>query len=393
MRILFRNLYGSNTIYQNHSESMKNKRLIARLNYVHITHFGFIFVLLTVAFYLLESHLTLKLILPCLLLAFLLTVILVMLTNFKLTHTINELIQSLENNKYLKSLTLENDNEIEIVRKYVGILENKIIFYEKENEKLSSTRFNLENDLKLARKLQRNLLPTVNPTFTGHQEFEIYAYSESTFEIGGDLYDYYLVDDEHLIIAVADVAGKGIAASLYMIFTLTLLRLISKPRLSVNDIIETLNNKLIEENISDMFVTIFMGILNTKTGEFNYCNAAHSFPCLITVNGDVLELSESHGIPIGIYPERKYNSSTISLNNGDQVFIYTDGLTDTIDENSLKYSVDVLKYNLMGTWFDDTKEVVEKIRKSVEDFRGKSRPVDDLTILNLKYTPGKSKND
>jgi phosphoserine phosphatase RsbU/P len=174
---------------------------------------------------------------------------------------------------------------------------------------------------------------------------------------------------------------------LYMIFTLTLLRSISKPGLSVTDIIETLNNKLIEENISDMFVTIFMGILNTKTGEFIYCNAAHSYPCIITSEGDVLELSESHGIPIGIYPDRNYQYSTLFLKDGDQIFIYTDGLTDTIDENGLKYSVDVLKYNLMGTWFFSPNEVVEKIKNSVEHFRGKSRQVDDLTIIDLKYTP------
>jgi phosphoserine phosphatase RsbU/P len=311
----------------------------------------------------------------------------VLLTNFKLTHKINELILSIKNSNYMKLSISEKDNEADIIRKYIGIHENLIIFNEKEKKRIISTNFNLENDLKLARKLQRNLLPQINPTFTNHKEFEIYAYSESIFDIGGDLYDYFFVDEDHLFISVADVSGKGISASLYMIFTLTLLRSISKPGLSVNEIIETLNNKLIEENISDMFVTIFTGILNIKTGEFNYCNAAHSFPCLIGVNGDVSELSESHGIPIGIYPDRKYQFSTISLKNGDQVFIYTDGLTDTVDENSLKYSVDVLKYNLMGTWFYSATDVVEKIKNSVENFRGNSRPVDDLTILNLKFTP------
>jgi phosphoserine phosphatase RsbU/P len=372
---------------------MKNKRLISRLNYVYITHFGFIFILLFTLVYLLRHYQSVIMLIVCFVLTFLLSVLLVILTNFKITHKINELILSIKNSNYSKLAVSDKDNEIEIIRKYIGILENQLIFHEKNNEKIAITSLNLENDMKLAKKLQRNLLPLVDPIFTDHKEFELYAYSESTFDIGGDLYDYFLVDDDHLFIAVADVAGKGIPASLYMIFTLTLLRSISKPGLSVTDIIETLNNKLIEENISDMFVTMFMGILNTKTGEFNYCNAAHSFPCLITVKGDVLELSESHGIPIGIYPDRKYQSSIIKLEEGDQVFIYTDGLTDTIDENSLKYSVDVLKYNLMGTWFFSANEVVEKIKNSIEHFRGKIHPVDDLTILNLKFTPEKSTND
>jgi phosphoserine phosphatase RsbU/P len=372
---------------------MKNKRLISRLNYVHITHFGFIFALLFFVIYYIKPYKSAVLLIFCFVFTFLLTVLIVLLTNFKLTHKINELIFSIKNSTYLKSGISEKDNEIEIIRKYIRILENQIIFNEKNNEKIAITSINLENDMKLAKKLQRNLLPPVDPIFKNHTKFELYAYSESTFDIGGDLYDYFLVDEEHLFIAVADVAGKGIPASLYMIFTLTLLRSISKPGLSVTEIIETLNNKLIEENISDMFVTMFMGILDIKTGEFIYSNAAHSFPCLITVKGDVLELSESHGIPIGIYPDRKYQSSTLSLEDGDQIFIYTDGLTDTFDENNLKYSVDVLKYNLMGTWFYSAKEVVEKIKNSVDLFRGKTHPVDDMTILNLKYTPEKTIND
>lgn len=361
---------------------MKNKNLISRLNLLHITQFGFILMLLYLAVYFLNQ----KIVAICFIIAFLLTILFVKLTNFNLTHSFNELIRSIKDSNYLKSNTSDNENETEIIRKYIGILENQIIFNEKKNEKITSTNYNIENDLKLAKKLQRNLLPPISPTDLNHKGFELYAVSESALDIGGDLYDYFLVDEDHLFIAVADVAGKGIPASLYMIFTLTLLRSISKPGLSVTNIIETLNNKLIEENISDMFVTIFMGILNTKTGEFSYCNAAHSFPCLITSKGDVLELSESHGIPIGIYPDRNYQSSTINLNVGDQVFIYTDGLTDTIDENGLKFTVDVLKYNLMGTWFFRANEVVDKIKNSIENFRGKSRPVDDLTILNLKFT-------
>jgi phosphoserine phosphatase RsbU/P len=370
---------------------MKNKRLTSRLNYVHISYFGFIFVLLFAIIYFIKPYQSIIVLLICFVSTFLLTVLIVLLTNFKLTHKINELILSIKNSTYLKSGNFEKDNEIEIIRKYIGILENQLVFHEKNNEKIAITNLNLEHDMKLAKKLQRNLLPPVDPTFTNNKEFELYAYSESTFDIGGDMYDYFLVDEDHLFIAVADVAGKGIPASLYMIFTLTLLRSISKPGLSVTDIIETLNNKLIEENISEMFVTMFMGILNSKTGEFTYCNAAHCFPCLITVKGDVFELSESHGIPIGIYPDRKYQSSTIILENGDQVFIYTDGLTDTIDENSLKYSVDVLKYNLMGTWFNSATEVVEKIITSIEQFRGNTHSIDDLTVLNLKFTPEKSK--
>ena len=328
------------------------------------------------------------------LLFYILTIILLRKINSNITQPFNEIVWSIKGNDLLKKNNVpDEDSDYEHIRNYIDQLEKQILFLEKMDDKNKKTKINFENDLKLARKLQHSILPTINPQNFVHGEFELSIFSQPLFEIGGDIYDYFMIDDEHLFVTIADVSGKGITASLFMIFTLTLLRSITKPELQVNQIVEILNNKLIEENISDMFVTILIGILNTKSGEFVYCNAAHNFPCLITNNGNVIELSETHGIPIGIYPERKYSSSTITLNKNDQVFLYTDGLIDSIDENRLKYSIEVLKYNLIGTWFLNSNEVIEKIKASIEQFRGKTPPVDDLTILDLKFTPKHQKSN
>ena len=146
---------------------------------------------------------------------------------------------------------------------------------------MSKSSSGIENDLKIAKKLQHNLLPTLSSNLRDRKEFELYAFTESLYEIGGDFYDYFLVDDQNLLVAVADVSGKGIPASLIMIYTHTLLRSISETGLRASEIISALNNKLIEENISDMFVTVFLGILNINTGDFQYCNAAHNYPLII----------------------------------------------------------------------------------------------------------------
>ncbi len=312
---------------------------------------------------------------------------LVLLSNHNLTKSFNELYRRVQRSTYLKLKPSSFESEISLIHKSFDLLENQIHLYEKNVENLSKSSSGLENDLKIAKKLQYNLLPSLTSKFKNRKEFELYAITESLFDIGGDFYDYFLIDEENLLVAVADVSGKGIPASLFMIYTHTLLRSISETGLRTSEIITRLNNKLIEENISDMFVTIFLGILKIKTGEFQYCNAAHNHPLIIHKEGRIDEMKETHGIPVGIYPNRIYTDSSITLNQGDQVFIYTDGLIDTIDENELKYSVDVLKYNLMGTWFFDTKEVVEKIKESVTNFRGNIKPGDDLTILNLKYKP------
>lgn len=324
-------------------------------------------------------------------LAFLISVlivsVLVILSNYNITKTFNELFRRVQRSAYLRLKPSSFENEIALIHKSVDLLENQIKLYEKNVENLSKSSLSLENDLKIAKKLQYNLLPSLTSDLKDRKEFELYAFTESLFDIGGDFYDYFLIDEENLLVAVADVSGKGIPASLFMIYTHTLLRSISESGLRPSEIIVRLNNKLIEENISDMFVTIFLGVLKIKTGDFQYCNAAHNHPLIIHSEGRIDELPETHGIPVGIYPNRKYTDSTITLSEGDQIFIYTDGLIDTTDENDLKYTVDVLKYNLMGTWFFNTKDVIEKIKESVTNFRGNIRPGDDLTILNLKYKP------
>lgn len=321
------------------------------------------------------------------LLSTLLLVLLVILSNYNITKSLNELFKRVQKSSMLELNPMSFQSEIALIHKSFDLLENQIKIYEKNIESMSKSSSGIENDLKIAKKLQHNLLPTLTANLKDRKEFELYAYTESLYEIGGDFYDFFLIDEQNLLVAVADVSGKGIPASLIMIYTHTLLRSISEPGLRASEIISALNNKLIEENISDMFVTVFLGILNINNGDFQYCNAAHNYPLIIHHEGRLEEITDTHGIPVGIYPNRKYSDTTIKLSFGDQVFIYTDGLTDTIDENGLKYTVDVLKYNLMGTWFFNTKEVVEKINKSVINFRGNIKPGDDLTMLNLKYHP------
>jgi len=314
-------------------------------------------------------------------------IIMVLSSSNRMTKSIEEIIQNIKKSKYLHNDTSVNNNEALLISKSFDILENRLYLYEQNLEKVTSKSQILEKDLKIAQKLQRNLLPTLMPSLSERKEFSLYAISDSVFDIGGDLFDYFLIDDNHLLFAVADVSGKGIPASLFMIYTHTLLRSIPAPEMNASKIIENLNNKLIEENISDMFVTIFLGILNLSNGELSYCNAAHCAPLLIGKEGTISDISDIHGIPVGIYPNKKYEQSTIKLKEEDQLFIFTDGLTDTIDENGLKYSIEVLKYNLMGTWFLNSKEVVEKIKNSITNFRGNIAPEDDLTIMDLKYKP------
>lgn len=311
----------------------------------------------------------------------------IIVTNQRQTRQLGNLIKYLYPNR-THGIKIRG-NEISMLKNKFEQLQNQVKVIENSQEKVAQKNLKLENDLKLAKKLQHNLMPTITPAITNHKEFDLYALSEAAYDVGGDLYDYFLIDDENLLLAVADVSGKGIPASLYMIYTHTLLRNIAKTGSTVSGIMEELNNRLIDENISDMFVTFFLGMLNLKNGKFHYCNAAHNAPLVIYSEGRVEELSDIHGIPLGIYAKRKYKSSVIEMKRNDQIFIYSDGVTDSVDENGIKYTVDVLKYNLMGTWFNKPREVVMKIKKSIEDFRGNLTPEDDVTILTVQFYPDK----
>lgn len=316
-------------------------------------------------------------------LAFLLSM--VIRTNRRYTRPLLSAIASLKKNNGASIINSSESDEVMLVKKAIDSMQNQIEFYTQNLEKVKIDSKKIEKDIQLAKLLQKNILPKNVGEIKQKSEFEIYATSEAAFDLGGDLYDYFMLDDTHLMFAIADIAGKGIPASLFTIFTHTLLRTVAKPELTVSEITTQLNDKLIENNISDLFVTMILGVLDITNGELTFCNAAHNSPLLIKENGTFEEIKDVHGIPLGIYANREYKSSTIQLNENDQLLLYTDGLIDAKDENGMQFSMDVLKYNLMGAWFANPSEVVEKINSGVTSFRGTADPVDDITVMALKF--------
>lgn len=278
-----------------------------------------------------------------------------------------------------------NEDDESIIIRAIELMQNQLKHYAANIERNSQERLKLENEMRLAKKLQKNIMPSNRLTVDNESRFEIYSISESAYDIGGDLHDYFMVDKNRLLFTVGDVSGKGIPAALFMIFAHTLLRSVGQSQLPVNEIVNAMNNRLIEDNISDLFVTLFVGILDLNTGELNYCNAAHCFPVLVRSQGVIEDLVQSHGIPVGLYSNRNYSQSSIKLNHNDTLILYSDGLIEAKDENGMTYSEDVLKYNLVGTWFDSAEGTVNKVLDSLNSFRGNKRAEDDLTIMALKF--------
>lgn len=301
---------------------------------------------------------------------------------------ISKVVDNLQRSEFITIGKHNGMNEVAIIQRSLDTLHSQLNFYVHSQKKNQENQQKIEKEIEIAKKLQRNILPKNNKDVDLIPNIDVFASSESAYDLGGDLYDYFMLDDKNLLFVVADITGKGIPASLFMIFTHTLLRSIAAPNLEVSEIANKLNDKLIEENISDLFVTMFLGIIDTNSGIINYCNAAHNQPILIKNEGSFIELTNVHGIPLGIYPDRNYKSSKIELEKNDQLFIYTDGIVDSKDENEMNFSVDVLKFNLVGSWFKSPKENVEKIVNDITSFRGTKNPVDDTTMMVVKFTPG-----
>jgi len=256
----------------------------------------------------------------------------------------------------------------------------------KQQTHTASEKLKLEKDLKSARDIQLNIIPSGKPIFPDHPEIDLSAILKPAETIGGDLYDYFFIDKHHLLIAIGDVSGKGISASLFMAIASTLIKTNSKT-ISAKDIVSRVNNELSERNAHQYFITLFIGVLDVRSGTMDYCNAAHNFPYILHPDGSIDVLSKSHGLPLGIYKNKTYKRSKIDLKSGDLLLLYTDGVINSMDSKSQHYGIDKLESNLLNLVDLSADEVVSRLVKSIAIYEGENSQADDITLLAVKYLP------
>lgn len=253
-----------------------------------------------------------------------------------------------------------------------------------DQTRTKSEKLKFEKDLKSARAIQQNIVPSSKPEFAEHPEIDLFAILKPAEAIGGDLYDYFFIDKDHLLIAIGDVSGKGIPASLFMAIASTLIKSNSK-MLSSKDVVSGVNNELSEKNSNQYFVTLFLGIFNVRTGVLDYCNAAHNYPYILHHDGTLRTLSESHGLPLGIYKDKTYRSSTIKLRANDTIVLYTDGVINSRDSHEQHYGTERLERNIRNLNDLSCEELVSRLMKSIMIYAGESRQADDISLMVMKY--------
>jgi len=248
----------------------------------------------------------------------------------------------------------------------------------------------IESELKIARNIQMSFLPKAFPPLPGKDRVAISSRIEPARQIGGDLYDYSLIGDDRLFFAVGDVSDKGIPAALFMAVTKTLLKGIAETGMGPSEILRRCNLELCGENDSMMFVTVFCGILNIRTGELTYSNAGHEHPILIRRGGQPETLPVPDGFFLGVMEDADYRNMQITLEPGDKIIIYTDGVTEAVNSAGEFYS----HANLIATTRTcsslSTEEIAEHILDSVKSFSSGIPQADDITVLALSFTGAKS---
>jgi len=261
---------------------------------------------------------------------------------------------------------------------------HKLQDYIENIKKFTAAKERIESELNIARNIQMSFLPKVFPPWPHIKSFDIYAALEPAREVGGDLYDFFLLDDDHLFFGVGDVSGKGVPSALFMAVTKTLFKGMADPGLKPGEILDRVNNELRENNDALMFVTVFCGILNFRTGEFVFTNAGHNPPVLIRAGAEPAFLEIPKGFILGV-EEFSYKTSSIQLQTGDRLVLYTDGVTEAMNAEHQLYGEARMMETIGTTKASDARELVTTLMASVHAYAAGEPQSDDVTILSLTY--------
>lgn len=275
--------------------------------------------------------------------------------------------------------------EISDLANSVYKMETDTLRYIDDITEITAEKQRIGTELSVASQIQENSIPNVFPAFPDRTEFDIFASMTPAKEVGGDFYNYLLIDDDHLAFMIGDASGKGIPAALFMMVT----NIIVSNRAQMGDkpgqILTETNNRIYEHNQADMFVTLWLGILEISTGKVTFANAGHDDAAVYRKGGEFEYFKSKHGLVVGAMPDIVYKDFEIQLNEGDKIFLYTDGVTEATNAERKMFSLDRTLLELNKMKEASPQGIIEGIKNSVNEFVGDAPQFDDLTVLCLEY--------
>lgn len=304
------------------------------------------------------------------------------LTAQQYTRRDKAILEDEQQKDYFEGLSLRTGDEIETLWSSLSNMEKDIDDTMHRIREMTAEKEKVEAELGVATKIQAGMLPKKFPAFPGRNEFEVYASMDPAKEVGGDLYDFFLIDNDHLCLVVGDVSGKGVPASLFMVVAITAIRNIASTVKNIPEIMQRVNYQMCKNNEESLFVTVWLGIYCISEKKLRFSNAGHEYPAIYRASKNCYELYDTeHDIPMGIMEDIDFSEDEITLEKGDKLFIYTDGVPEATRGDDALFDTERMLKCLNDNADKDGKGTLDAMTESVNEFIEGAPQFDDLTML------------
>ena len=302
----------------------------------------------------------------------------------KIRDASKSMVENLENEETIE-VSINTGNEIEELFDSFKQMYKDVKDYIGKLSALTAEKERIGAELDIAKHIQASMLPCIFPAFPERREIDIFATMDPAKEVGGDFYDFFMVDDKHLAIVMADVSGKGVPAALFMVIGKTLIKDHTTPGRDLGKVFAEVNQLLCESNSEELFITAFEGVLDLETGEFVYVNAGHEMPFICKAGGDFEPYKIRPGFVLAGMEGMQYKAGTMQLEPGDKIFEYTDGVTEATNVNNELYGMKRLGVVLNREKNGTPHDILPAIKRDIDAFVGTADQFDDITMLCLEY--------
>lgn len=285
----------------------------------------------------------------------------------------------------ISQLNIHTGDEIEELSEAIKTMEMEINDYIDHLTEVTAEKERMGAELNIATQIQASMLPCIFPAFPDRNEFDIYASMDPAKEVGGDFYDFFLIDEDHIALVMADVSGKGVPAALFMVIAKTLLKNTAQSGISPKEVLSQVNTQLCENNEAEMFVTVWLGVMQISTGHMVCANAGHEYPAIRRVGGQYELLHDKHGFVLAGMEGSRYREYEITLEKGDSLFVYTDGVPEATNAENELFGTDRMLEALNQNPDAASEEVIREVQKAIEVFMKQAPQFDDITMLSMIY--------
>ena len=282
-------------------------------------------------------------------------------------------------------INIRQKDEVGILARAVEKMETDIARYTENLTVITAEKERVNTELSVATRIHANMLPSIFPAFPNRKEFDIFATMNPAKEVGGDFYDFFMVDERHLAIVMADVSGKGVPAALFMVIGKTLIKDHTWPGKDLGSVFDEVNELLCESNSEGLFITAFEGVLDLVSGEFRFVNAGHEIPYICKKNGKFEPYKIRAGFVLAGMEGMRYKCGEMQLEAGDKIFQYTDGITEAANVRMELYGMDRLTAVLGENSDLPPGELLPAVKRDIDNFVGEAPQFDDITMLCLEY--------